>query len=69
MIEHKEMPKSGQFVAVWEYNGKIWCNTHIKHDDGSMTVFCENTNDFEVFHSEYSFPEPDQKNVRYFTYD
>lgn len=27
MILVKEMPTTGQFVAVWEYGGNIWSNT------------------------------------------
>lgn len=28
MKQVDEMPKQGQFVAVWEYNGKMWSETY-----------------------------------------
>lgn len=33
MREVSEMPEEGQFVAVWEYNGRIWCDTYLVSDD------------------------------------
>lgn len=33
MILVNEMPKSGQFVAVWEYGGSIWSDTFCWEDD------------------------------------
>jgi len=32
MILLKEMPTSGQFVAVWEHNNRIWCSTYYWQD-------------------------------------
>lgn len=29
MIEVKDVPLDGQFVAVWEYGGKIWSNSFL----------------------------------------
>lgn len=28
----KEQPTSGQFIAVWEHNGKLWCETQMVED-------------------------------------
>lgn len=36
MILVNEMPKSGQFVAVWEYNGNIWSGTYYWDDGGDL---------------------------------
>lgn len=36
MILVNEMPKSGQFVAVWEHNGNIWSGTYYWDDDGEL---------------------------------
>lgn len=30
-----DMPTEGQFVAVWEHNGKTWSDTH-KIEDGDL---------------------------------
>jgi hypothetical protein len=32
MREVSEMPEEGQFVAVWEYHGRIWCDTYLVID-------------------------------------
>jgi hypothetical protein len=34
----KSMPKSGQFVVVWEYNGKIWAET-TKVSKGKVKIY------------------------------
>lgn len=31
----KEQPTSGQFIAIWEHNGKLWCETQ-KVEDGCL---------------------------------
>lgn len=36
-----EMPKSGQFVVVWVYNGKLWSETW-RWNDGVVEIFIEN---------------------------
>lgn len=33
MILVKEMPTSGQFVAVWEYGGAVWSDTFCWEDN------------------------------------
>lgn len=33
MREVSEMPEEGQFVAVWEFGGRIWCDTYLVSDD------------------------------------
>ena len=32
MREVSEMPDEGQFVAVWEFDGGIWCDTYLVID-------------------------------------
>jgi hypothetical protein len=34
----KERPTSGQFIAVWEDNGKPWCETQ-KVDEGELYIY------------------------------
>lgn len=33
MKQVNEMPTTGQFVAVWEYNGQIWSGIYDWQDD------------------------------------
>lgn len=33
------MPTSGQFVAMWEYNGAIWSSTMRYDDDGELKEY------------------------------
>lgn len=41
-----EMPESGQFVAVWEHNDRIWSAT-MKYDDyGDLIEYCPETDDW-----------------------
>ena len=34
-----EMPKEGQFVAVWGYNDKLWSDTHRWNSNGRLERF------------------------------
>lgn len=40
------MPKCGQFVAVWMYNGKVWSDT-FKFENGSLRVYREDDDEFD----------------------
>jgi len=50
MREVSEMPEKGQFVAVWEYQGNIWCDTFFWSEDGDLLRFENETDDFEPNH-------------------
>ena len=67
MNEVSEMPKEGQFVAVWIYRGKIWSDT-FRWKSGKLFKF-ENDQDefFPVWTSEMKpWLNPDNK-PRFFT--
>ena len=40
MILVNEIPKSGQFVAVWEYGGTVWSDTYC-WDEWKLLVYVE----------------------------
>jgi len=40
MKQVKEMPHDGQFVAILEYNGKLWSSVH-KWEDGVLLRYSE----------------------------
>ena len=44
MILVKEMPTSGQFVAVWEYGGNVWSDTFCWED---YNLLCYVSNGWE----------------------
>jgi hypothetical protein len=45
MQQLNEMPKEGQFVVVWEYHSKIWCDT-LKWVDGELNRYVCELNEF-----------------------
>lgn len=38
MKQVDEMPKEGQFVAVWECAGEIWGDTYLTSDNGAKML-------------------------------
>lgn len=46
MVEFKKMPLIGQFVAIYAYNGNAWSGTYRWDDDGLVTEYCENDDEF-----------------------
>jgi len=44
----KEQPTSGQFIAVWESNGKIWCETQMI-EDGCLYIYENTTGEWNNF--------------------
>lgn len=46
MKEVNEMPKEGQFVAVYSYNGNVWSGTYEWDDDGLITEYCLSDDEF-----------------------
>ena len=45
MKQVKEMPHDGQFVAIWEYNGKLWSSVH-KWEDGVLLAYSAGCDEF-----------------------
>jgi hypothetical protein len=45
MVEFKNMPLIGQFVAVYQYNGEVWSGTYRWDEDGLITEYCFNDDD------------------------
>jgi hypothetical protein len=45
MNEIKEMPASGQFVAIWIYNGRIWSETCMYKGE-SLYAYSQAEDDF-----------------------
>jgi hypothetical protein len=39
------MPKSGQFVAIWVYDGKVWSGTY-KWVKGKILRYCREADEF-----------------------
>ncbi len=46
MKQVSEIPKEGQFVAVWEANGTVWSDTY-KVEKGVAYWFNDHTDEFE----------------------
>lgn len=67
MNEVSEMPKEGQFVAVWIYRGKIWSDT-FRWKLGNLYYFENDHDSFCSYWNEQSHPwrNPDNK-PRFFT--
>ena len=42
-----EMPTSGQFVAVWQYNKNPWANV-FEWDDGELFIYNENAEELYI---------------------
>lgn len=42
MREVSEMPDEGQFVAMWEYKGRIWGDTYLVSDDPEFVSAWDN---------------------------
>ena len=61
----KTKPKSGQFVAVWEFNKKIWCDTFM-WEDGIFKLYIHSTDEFEVDDWADGFPYTNQTNIHYY---
>lgn len=50
-VNNGALPK-GQFIAYWEFNGKLWSGTFINQEDG-IYKFNDETNDFEPYNFRY----------------
>jgi len=67
MKEIKEMPTDQQFVAIWVFNGKLWCDTvKYSEDEEDFLIWHEELNDYI---ENFSLSEEAQKTVKYFVLD
>ena len=66
MKEVNEIPKEGQFVAMWNFRGNIWSGV-FRIEDGEIFEFNDNENEFEL--SGPYFLGTDLENVKYFVMD
>ena len=64
MKEVKEMPKDQQFVAMWEYNGKIWSDTVCwSYEEEDFLVW---SNVDEFYKERFDLSEYAESTVKYF---
>lgn len=47
MKQVNKMPESGQFVAVYSYNNKVWSGTYLWDDDFLITEYMAGVDEFE----------------------
>lgn len=52
MLEVPSMPTEGQFIGMWIYEGKIWCNTY-RWIDGVLHQYLEDVKDY-FFRDEFT---------------
>lgn len=55
MIEVLEAPKSGQFVAMWTYNGKIWSGTY-QYINGELYKYDDECDEFKETYDDLCRP-------------
>ena len=68
MKQVKDMPKTGQFIVVSDYNEEQWASTY-KWIDGKLHVLSWN-NDCEEFISfNYDLEQLISNNIKYFVFD
>ena len=48
MVILDEMPKTGQFVMIWQHNGVIWSETR-KWEDGKLWYFLEGVDEWNIY--------------------
>lgn len=63
----KHQPRKGQFVALWEYEGKPWSST-FKLEDGFWSRYRQEDDTWEyVQHPNYHIPLSNEyvKDIRY----
>lgn len=63
---HKTMPTTGEFLAIWTFNDKVWSDK-FKWDDGELMYY----NAEEDFYSKESngFPSQELENIIYVTFE
>ena len=65
MKQVDEMPTSGQFVAVWQYNGKIWSGVYINRGEW-IDVYLIEDDDFERNNAETVKNHLEKQSAKYF---
>lgn len=60
------MPTEGQFVAVYEYGGKIWSDI-LKWEDGKLLEYFEKENTFEPVTPENCDILSERENIKFYT--
>lgn len=66
MKQISEMPTSGQFVAVWMYNNKIWSSVY-KYESGCLNLYSPVDVDFKPIDDVDDFKQNlDSVNAQYF---
>jgi len=69
MKQVSEMPTSGQFVAVWMYNNKIWSSVY-KYESGCLNLYSPVDGDYEPVDDVDDFKQrADSVNAQYFIAD
>ena len=68
MKQVDEMPTSGQFVAVWEYNGNIWSGVYINQGEW-IDVYLIEDDDFERNNAETVKNHLEKQSAKYFVVD
>lgn len=46
MVQVTKQPTEGQFIRVWEYDGKLWSDV-VRIVDGQATVYNDESDDFD----------------------
>jgi len=69
MREVKNRPTSGQFVAVWQYNDKIWSDTYC-YRKNELCMWNETKDDFFLIPTSDALAiyNGNAKNIKYFRY-
>lgn len=61
-----EMPKSGQFVAVWEFQGNVWSDTYRYDEHGGLELFVSGDEDKEEYWaSEFGYINVPPDNIKF----
>lgn len=63
MKEVNEIPKEGQFIAIWSFRGNVWSGV-FRIEDEKIFEYNDNENEFEL--SGPYFLGADFKNIKYF---
>lgn len=64
MKEVKEMPKDQQFVAMWEYDGKIWSDTVCWIEEKEYFLVWSDVD--ECYGERFDLSEDAESTVKYF---
>lgn len=62
MKQVSSKPTTGQFVALWVHEGKIWCDTY-RHDGDTLLMYRSENDSWE----EASFPVHTTGDIAYYT--